>query len=257
MNAALLSPVCSLCQSNDRRGMVLRLDTEEHLCRRCISDGQRAEILSLKTYYDCRSQTDLQASLQREQAVKLDLAAANSKLDVLDQQLNDMKSALDLQTVRVQQAKKDRQAIEAELQSELRRIKESKEALSAKHQLACHRASKVNAELAAQHDALFASHQSVERMEVGLQAAQAIASQQLRLQKLLEDQLAEKENSITLLRGCNSQIVKRLKQSQQDISQLVSQKSDQPLPNGSLMMYIKELQPGKFVTCHAKLKYCS
>lgn len=278
--------ICSLCDSNDIRGMVIRLETTEHLCRRCISEGQRAEILSIKTYYDCRIETDLQASNQREEALQANLQAAKQREQALQADLQaakqreqelqadltatNSKSAESASTQNMQlevlkdklesqakQAKDDHQcmsalsqASQAELQSlksDYTKLKESNKALLLKHQLSCHQAKWVDAQLETEHDQLVVSNQTIQRIEAELRAAQGIASEQHHRQNLLEQELEAKESSILQLRSCNSEIVKRLKRSQQGMRDLESviQNSKQPYPDGSLCMYIKELLPGK------------
>lgn len=245
-------PVCSFCDSNDLPGMVLRVDTREYVCRRCISDGQRAEIISLKTYHN-RRQAQLEDSLhtvkQHEQVllaelesqfaqtnqVKSDiralsaehhaqLSAVNSKLEFEINQTKDAKEDHRAVLIQYQDSCRLQRALHDELQdlqaaySKIKHSKADCQALLSKHQATCQRVKLLNSKLQAKHEQFLAANQTVQRLEAERDAAKDWAARETlhALQHRQQQEIAEQQlaRETSVLRFCNSKIVQNLKQSE-------------------------------------------
>ncbi len=139
------------------------------------------------------------------------------------------------------------------------KVKESKagyQALLSKHQATCQRVRLLNTKLQDKHEQFVAANQTAQRLEEERDAAKHWAARetvhalQHRQQKEIAEQQLARETSV--LRLCNSQILQNLKQCEKvkrDLEILLTeQENSRPEPDGTLLIYVKEMLQGRFLS---------
>lgn len=253
----------------------MQIDTQQYVCRRCVCEGQRSEIVSLTAFHNARLscvEESLQAAKKHEHELVTDLAAQKALTqdaqakhrDLLEKhrdtsaQLSVVQSQLQTQTDQTEKAKADSLSLAVELQtlelahSKIKKSKADYSALANKHQITCQRVQLLKTKLEAKHEQYIVAGQTAQRLEKERDAAKDWAARETlkaleqRQQKEIVEQQLARETSV--LRYCNSKIVKNLKQCEKvkrELEvQLIRQAQSSPDPDGTLLIYVKEMLPG-------------
>ena len=268
--------LCKLCNSDDVRGMVLQIDTKQYVCRRCVGEGQRSEIVSITAFHNARLscvEERLQAAEKQQHELVTDLAAqkaltqdAQEKHRALlgdnrdkSAQLFTLQSQLRSQIDQTEKANTDYLSTTVELQtlqlahSKIKKFKADYSALANKHEITCQRVQLLKTKLEAKHEQYIVVGQTAQRFEKERDAAQDWAARETlkalehRQQKEIVEQQLARETSV--LRYCNSKILKNLKQCEKvkrELEvQLIRHAQSSPEPDGTLLISIKEMLPGE------------